>query len=84
MIIGLDDGPFPNMFVPNTSTMISVEGEQDDAATSNSCMHVPFMHDEAGTVYKPQIDPLVAAVNALVYDIVEPLMVSVIVVLLKF
>lgn len=72
------------MFVPNTSMIISVAGGQDDAATSNSCMHTPFMHDDAETVYQPQSSPLVAAVNTIVYDIVEPSMMSVIVVLLKF
>ena len=57
--------------------MISAEGEQDDVAVSNSCMHVPFVHIEARIVCESQISPLVEAVYVVVYDIVESLMVSI-------
>ena len=62
--------------------MISVEGKQDEVAVSNSCMHTPFIHDEARIVCEPQMSPLVEAVYVVVYDVVN-LVVSVIVVLLK-
>jgi hypothetical protein len=58
--------------------MISAEGEQDDVAVSNSCMHVPFMHNEARIVYEPQTSPLVEAEYVIVYDLVESSIVSVI------
>ena len=83
MIVGSDDGPFPNIFEANTFMMISVEGKQDDVAMSNSWMHIPFMHDEARSVREPQMLPLVEAVYVVVYDVVEPLMVSAIVALLE-
>ena len=59
LIIGSDDCPFPNMFEANTFMTISVEGKQDDVVMSNSCMHTPLLHLEAGIVYEPQTSPLV-------------------------
>ena len=57
---------------------ISVEGKQDDnIVISNSCMHTPLWHSEAGIVSEPQMTPLVEAVYVVVYDVVEPSKVSV-------
>ena len=63
--------------------MISVEGKQDDVAMSNFWMHIPFVHNEARIVCEPQMLPPVEAVYVVVYDVVEPLMVSAMVILLE-
>ena len=65
-MIGSDDDPFPNTLDANTFMMISVEGKQDDVVVSNSCMHTPFLHEEAGIVCEPQMSPLVEAVYIIV------------------
>jgi hypothetical protein len=63
----------------NTSIAMSDERKQVDVVMSNSCMHIPLMHSEAGIVYEPQVIPLGEAEYVIVYDVVEPLMVSAII-----
>lgn len=45
-----DTSPSPSMFDVNTITEIAVEGEQREDETSNSWLHTPLAHDEAGMV----------------------------------
>lgn len=81
MITGSDEDPFPNMLDPNTLIVTSLEGKQFDVVMSNSCIHIPPMHFEAGNVCEPQMLPVVEAEYVIVYDIVELLMASAIVAL---
>ena len=77
MIISSDGGPLPNIFEAYIVMTISMEGKQDDAVMSNSCMHTSLLHSEARIVCEPQMSPLVEAVYVVEYDVVEPLIVSV-------
>ena len=67
MITGSDDDPFPNTLDANICMLTSVDGKQDDVVTSNSCMHTPLLHLEAGIVSEPQVIPLVEAEYVIVY-----------------
>lgn len=46
----VDTSPSPSMFDANTITKSVVEGEQSEDETSNSWLHTPLVHDEAGMV----------------------------------
>ena len=45
-----DTSPSPSIFDANTVTESAVEGEQREDETSNSWLHTPLVHDEAGMV----------------------------------
>ena len=55
--------------------MTSAEGEQEDVAMLNSCIHTPLLHSEAEIVCEPQMTPFVEAEYVIAYVVVKPLMV---------
>ena len=54
---GSDVGPFPNTFVPNTVTLMLVEGGQSDDENSKTWLQTLPSQEEAGMVAEPHLLP---------------------------
>ena len=75
---GIDNNPFPSLFVPETCTEISVDSKQDEDGSLSLCSQVLFTHNSASTVADAQATPVVESVYVMVYDEADPSMPSVI------